>query len=134
MKRTMQALAAAALTALALAGCGTTHSASGPSEAAASPSAATPSANVQACQDFAKQLAWLEARKATVTLVDIATFGGWLQMDSGDSTGKLHADMAALSAGDQNVISGSSASPGNLVVPVALDCAALGVSVKPAGS
>ncbi len=88
------------------------------------------------CQDFAKQLAWLEARKATVTLVDIATFGGWLQMDAGDSTGKLRTDMATLSSAYQSMLSnpGSSSSAANLALPPALDCAALGINVKPAGS
>lgn len=179
MKRTIGLGAAAALVALtlALAGCGTTHSASGPSVAACktamtseyakalssgaqgteppackglpastlsklagqiitAPASQVPTANVQTCQDFAKQLSWLEARKATVTLVDIADFGGWLQMDAGSSTGKLHTDMSALSSAYQAVIAdpGSSASAGNLVVRVAVDCADLGVNVKPPSS
>ena len=79
MNRTMRTLAAAALAAV-LAGCGTaTHPASAP---APGPVPTASAANVQTCQDYAKQRAWIKAHEATLTLVDIATIGGWIETDS----------------------------------------------------
>ena len=107
MQRTIRALAAAALVALALAGCGTASHTLASSAASAGPAptaSATPAANVRACQDYAKQRAWIRANEATLTLVDIGTIGGWLQMDADNSTGQLHTDMAAFAAAYQHVL------------------------------
>jgi hypothetical protein len=92
----------------------------------------TISANVQACQDFAKQVIWLKQRRATVTLMDVATFGGWLQMDAGNSTGRLHSDISALSSIYQTDLGGGSVNGKPAMQRVRADCSALGVSiVKP---
>jgi hypothetical protein len=93
----------------------------------------TASANVQTCHDFAKQVMWLKDHKATVTLVDIATFGGWLQMDAGESTGRLHSDISALSSIYQTDLSGGSVNGKPAMQRVRDDCSALGVSVVKPG-
>jgi hypothetical protein len=129
MKRNI-GIAALAVLAIALAGCSASStSQSGTSSA----SSTTASANVQACQDFGKQVAWLKARRAFLTLDDIANFGGWLVMDAGDSTGQLHKDFAALSAGYQELVAtGGTAHVSDQLAPtVAADCSQLGVSVVP---
>ena len=129
MNRTMRTLAAAALAAV-LAGCGTaTHPASAP---APGPVPTASAANVQTCQDYAKQRAWIKAHEATLTLVDIATIGGWIETDSGESTGRLHTDMTSESAGYERVLSNAkpAASQSSAHLRVATDCTAIGVKVS----
>lgn len=126
-------LAAAALTALALTACGTASGSSTPVQGATAPaSSAAPSANVGACQDYAKQRTWITAHKATLTLVDIATFGGWLQMDVADSTGQLHTDFASESAGYQRILNSGTPThrQSTAYKRVRADCSAIGVIFK----
>ena len=126
-RATVKVLAAAALAAAALTGCGTaTQSYSRPT-ATPAPSQ-TASANVQVCQDYAKQRAWVKAHKATLTLVDDATIGGWLEVDVAASTGKLHTDLTAESDGYQRALSNEAptASQKTAYRRVSNDCSSIG--------
>lgn len=128
MKRIIRALAAAAALAAILTGCGrATHS----SSATSAPSTPVPSANVQVCQDYAKQRAYVRAHEATLTLEDIGTIDGWLSVDADYSTGQLHSDFASEVAGYQRILNGGqpTASQSNAHVRVADDCSAIGVDV-----
>ena len=98
MKRIVGTLAAVVLAAI-LAGCGTaTHSAVSATPASTPVSTAS-TANVQVCQDYAKQRAWVKAHRALLTLADITNMVGWLEMDKAGSTGRLHTDLSTEVAG-----------------------------------
>jgi hypothetical protein len=128
MKRIVRTLAAVVLAAI-LAGCGT---ATQSSSATSSPSdGPVPSANAQACQDLAKQRAWVKEHEATLTVVDIAKVGAWLDTDADYSTGQLHTDMAAFAAAYQSAISTGQEPKDSATLRqrVADDCSAIGVSV-----
>ncbi len=125
-------LPAAALAAVALAGCASSgHTAassasSGPT-ASATPSAA-PTGNVKVCDDLVKQKAWWNANEATITFVQLATVLGWIESDSDEATGQLHTDLAAWASQIQADLDGSSA-PGNSGGNIAADCAEAGVTL-----
>jgi hypothetical protein len=130
MARLVPALAA--VLAIILAGCGTaTHSAvsATPSRSASSP---VPSANVQVCQDYAKQRAWIEDHRATLTLADYANIVLWADTDASESTGQLHEDFASMAAGLNRIVDGGNptAHQGSAHVRVSDDCSAVGVSMQ----
>jgi hypothetical protein len=120
---------AAAASLLALAGCGSVVAATTPAPATTAILQVTAtqhvnytlSQNTATCQDFAKQMQWLRANKATLTLLDIAELTGWIEMDAAESSGRLHRDLGRVVAGLKAIEAGGSASPG-AVNRVKRDC------------
>jgi hypothetical protein len=126
MGRITLALAVAVLAA-AVAGCSAASSSSTTSQAGTS--SAAPSGNAQVCQDVAKQVNWLAARQATITVEDIVYFGAWIKMDEADATGQLRTDLSKLYAAYQYIIQTGQSDP-QAGHRVRSDCAAIGVTVN----
>jgi hypothetical protein len=92
MKCTLAAAATVAIAAATLTACGRSSSA---------PATGMSAGNALVCQHYLAQRDWVK-HLTYPTVADALKFEGYVTVDAAQSTGKLHADLAALEAAQRD--------------------------------